>query len=169
MQHLFYHFRERVFDKPVLGIRRNHDHVTTKIRYSFNQKRPFIPSLHELYVFRVGKTILLSCCACADAVAYMHSLVKTLFQGESIIQRHSGSWCCTYLTFMNTDFHTQERSDGLEQEPPPLLINVVVSQQYEDEGTQYHHEFLRVALKDDEKCTLDVSGNQYGRYTSVMP
>ena len=63
--HTFYVYREKVFDEFVLSVERNKDHIKTKDD-------------------QADKQALLSCWACADALAYMHGLVKSLLRGEWI-------------------------------------------------------------------------------------
>lgn len=82
MQHVFYMYREKVFDKFVLSIERNGDHIKTNIRYASNQEKFFVAFPKEVCVDLADKQALLSCWACADALAYMHGLVKSLLRGE---------------------------------------------------------------------------------------
>lgn len=82
VQRTFYMYREKVFDKFVLSVERNEDHIKMAIQYAFKQDEFFVPFPDEVCVDDADKQALLACWACADALAYMHGLVKSLLRGE---------------------------------------------------------------------------------------
>ena len=86
MQRVFYMYREKVFDKFVLSVERSEDHIKTAIRYAFQQDEFFVPFPDEVCFDKLDKQALLACWACADALAYMHGLVKNLLRGEWAMQ-----------------------------------------------------------------------------------
>lgn len=69
----FYTYRVKVFDKFVLSVERNGDHIETKIQYAFNQDEFFVPFPDEVCGDQADKQALLSCFACTDALAYAWS------------------------------------------------------------------------------------------------
>lgn len=73
------------------------------------------------------------------------------------------------------------RSTGLYEEIVDVLvstkdhrrrfINVDLAAPYDNDSTStaYGHEVFQVALKDNEKCALDIADAQYGQFTFLFP
>lgn len=87
VQHIFYMYREKVFDKLVLSVERSEEHINTAIRYASDQDDFFVPFPDQVCFDDLDKQALLACWACADAVAYMHGLVKSLLRGQWVMSR----------------------------------------------------------------------------------
>ena len=81
-QHIFYMYREKVFNKFVLSVECNADGIKTNIQFALNQEKLFVPFPDSVCVDQADKQALLSCYACADGLAYMHGLVQSLLRGE---------------------------------------------------------------------------------------
>ena len=82
VRRIFYMYREKVFDKLVLSAERSENHVRTAIRFAFDHSEFFVPFPDQVCFDQADKQALLACWACADALAYMHGLVKSLLRGE---------------------------------------------------------------------------------------
>jgi hypothetical protein len=81
VQQTFNVYREEVFNKSVPSVERNGYHITTRIEYRLDKEQIFVSFRGEFCVDQADKQAMLSFFVRADAVAYMHELVKTLLRG----------------------------------------------------------------------------------------
>ncbi|CAD6592031.1 MAG: hypothetical protein ASARMPREDX12_005580 [Alectoria sarmentosa] len=142
----FYAYREEIFDILIERVEKNgKDLVIHEMLYD-KTINTYFPFPHHLLSDERDKQAVLTVLTCADAVGYMHEMLKVMLNG----------------------IYSEIFEESIRTKPHPRNVTVIRGDGSSD-TVIIRHEVISLSLKNEERYVLDIAGAQHGCYDSVYP